>query len=411
MQDHGLTRAASISLRQLRLFEGVGRLKSIRRASDECNLSQPAVTQSLAKLETQLGATLLDRATSGSYLTELGTILHRRSTRFFHQIEEAIAELGGSSAAQAATVARRLTRSQLRSILLVTDHLSFADAARLQGLSAASLQRASHDLERNVGRQLYRRSASGVTGTPEGLVFARKIKLAMQEIEVGVREVDAAQGRAETRIVLGAMPTGGSVLLGSILDEFVDAYPQARVRITTSSSPEILNSLLSGDVDLVLGLIPAALGEELCARPLATTPYEIVGRRGHRLLNKGVVTVDDLASYDWVAGAPRSSRREAFDQIFQGRPGPRLPIETCSMPVIQHLLAASSRLTLMTSFERIYQGESLAVIPFQVPVAAPSIGLMTRKNWLPTSLHLCFVELLQRRLASAHVPHIVAQTG
>ena len=46
--------AVSVSLRHLKLFESVARLSSVRRASEECHLSQPAVTQAIAKLEEQI---------------------------------------------------------------------------------------------------------------------------------------------------------------------------------------------------------------------------------------------------------------------------------------------------------------------------------------------------------------------
>src|ERR1700730_3860545 len=71
--------AVSVSLRHLKLFESVARLSSVRRASEECHLSQPAVTQALAKLEAQIGVGLLERGASGSHLNELGAIFQRRT--------------------------------------------------------------------------------------------------------------------------------------------------------------------------------------------------------------------------------------------------------------------------------------------------------------------------------------------
>jgi DNA-binding transcriptional LysR family regulator len=82
------------SIRHLKVFDSVGRLHGVRRASDECHLSQPAVTQAVAKLEEQMGVTLFERRASGSYLNEFGTIFHRRTERLFSQIEQALVELG-----------------------------------------------------------------------------------------------------------------------------------------------------------------------------------------------------------------------------------------------------------------------------------------------------------------------------
>src|SRR5579859_3872124 len=104
--------AVAISLRHLRMFESVARLSSVRRASEECHLSQPAVTQALAKLEEQIGTSLLERGASGSYLNELGAIFQRRTERLFTQIERALLELG-VPACHAPTMASRITRSQI----------------------------------------------------------------------------------------------------------------------------------------------------------------------------------------------------------------------------------------------------------------------------------------------------------
>src|SRR3546814_3107588 len=115
-------RAHVLSFRQLRLFEAIGELRSVRRASEACSLSQPAVTQALAKMETQLGATLVDRRASGSYLNEFGEIFHGRVKRFFEQTEKAIIEIGAAVNTDAArAIMNRLTRSQLRMLVGVVE--------------------------------------------------------------------------------------------------------------------------------------------------------------------------------------------------------------------------------------------------------------------------------------------------
>ena len=47
--------AFSASIRHLKVFESVAQLHGVRKASEEFHLSQPAVTQAIAKLEKQLG--------------------------------------------------------------------------------------------------------------------------------------------------------------------------------------------------------------------------------------------------------------------------------------------------------------------------------------------------------------------
>lgn len=57
-------------------FEAVARAKSLKKASQELNLSAPAVTQSINKLEANLGVKLCIRSRGGFELTEAGKKLH-----------------------------------------------------------------------------------------------------------------------------------------------------------------------------------------------------------------------------------------------------------------------------------------------------------------------------------------------
>jgi DNA-binding transcriptional LysR family regulator len=396
----GSERAATISFRQLRLFEAIGDLKSVRRASEECSLSQPAVTQSLAKLEEQVGLELVDRRASGSYLNDYGELFHGRIKRFFDQTEEAIVELGVASApAGARAIVNRLTRSQVRMLIGTIEHGSFERASEALGISQASLQRAARDLEGNVRASLFYRTAAGMMVSPLGVRFGRKMKLALQEIEWGIEELDAARGGGSRHIVIGAMPFGGSVLLASVLDDFLRIHPHADVKVTNEGAAEMVKALHVGDVDLVIGLLPETPTSELVSEALAPTPYSIVARRGHPLTRKGQVTVEDLTAYDWIVGTSASSRRACFERIFAGSEAPQTRIATCALQVIRQLLARSDRLTLMTSYELQHEDDQLRAVSFGPILPVPSLGITTRANWLPTRLHQDFIDIVRAHVA------------
>jgi DNA-binding transcriptional LysR family regulator len=410
--EEGPDRADAISFRQLRLFEAIGDLKSVRRASEECSLSQPAVTQALAKMEARLGAELVDRRASGSYLNELGEVFHARVKRFFEQTEHAVADLApASKAISTRTIVNRLSRSQIRALIAAIEAGSFERAAEQLDISAASLQRAARDLEGNLHASLFYRTAAGMLVSPVGLRFGRQMKLAQQEIEWGIEEVDAARGASGRQIVIGAMPFGGSMLLASVLSEFLELHPRADVRVINENASEMASKLRSGDVDFVIGLLPELETCEVVREPLAQTPYSIVVRRGHPLTRKGRVTTDDLIAYDWVVGTEGSSRRACFEGLFVGRQGPKAQIATCALPVIRHLLAGSDRLTLMTSYELQHQDDALRAVPFGPIMPVPSIGLTMRANWLPTRLHTDFIEIVRAYVATPPVRALLREAS
>src|SRR5882724_7178649 len=399
-------RAFSTSIRHLKVFDSVGHLHGVRRASDECHLSQPAVTQAVAKLEEQLGVTLLERRASGSYLNEFGVVFHRRTQRLFAQFEQALLELGvPSHPIPVSRMASRISRSQIRSLISIVENGSFAQAARALGVSQTSLQRAARDLERTLRTPLYSQTASGIMATPAAAEFARKIKLALREIEWGIDEVEAARGNVGGEIVIGAMLLAGSEVIASVIDEFVSTYPNANVRMLNGNAEDMLRYLRTGDVDVVIGLIRSSASEGLAHQALAETPYVVVARHGHPLVDRANVTLDDLADYDWIVGTPGAARRIHFDKMFEGCRRPQARIATCSLPTIRLLLAQSNRLTLLTSYELLtYEEDALTAVPFGPIAPVPSIGLTMRESWLPTRLQVDFIDLIHRRIVGSLMP-------
>ncbi|MFZ0499956.1 MAG: LysR substrate-binding domain-containing protein [Steroidobacteraceae bacterium] len=398
-------REFSASIRHLKVFESVAHLQGFQRASEECHLSQPAVTQAIAKLEEQLGVSLLVRRASGSYLNEIGVVFHRRMQRLFAQMEQALTDLGvPNSPVPVSQLASRISRSQIRSLIAIAENGSFAQAARALDISQTSLQRSARDLERTLRTPLYLQTASGVVAAQSAVELACKLKLALREIDWGVDEVEAARGNIGGEIVVGAMLLTGSVVIASVINEFVSVYPNADVRIINGNTRDLLKELRAGDVDVVIGLLREQLSDGLLHRPLAETPYVIIGRHGHPLAEKEHVTLDDLASFDWVIGTPGSNRRSHFDRLFAGRQRPRARIETSSLPTIRLLLTQSDRLTLLTSYELMYEEDTLTAMRYGPIEPVPCIGLTTRENWLPTQLQTSFIELVQKRIVGSLMP-------
>jgi hypothetical protein len=121
-------------------------------------------------------------------------------------------------------------------------------------------------------------------------------------------------------------------------------------------------------------------------------------------MSKSRISLADLADYEWVIGTPGANRRTQFDSMFKGRLRPLSPVATCSLPIIRLLLSHSDRLTLLTSYELMYEEDALAAVPFGPIEPSPSIGLTMRENWLPTRLQGEITAFIKRRVIESLNP-------
>jgi LysR family transcriptional regulator of gallate degradation len=284
------------SLRQLRGFEAVARLKSFSGAAREVNLSQPALTQSVRALETRFAAHLLVRRHSGCFVTESGAILLPRIQRFFDHIRAALSELMLASASTGRqsvdAIVNKLTRPQFRSLIAISENPSLDAAARWLGISEPSLHRSARQLEHELRRSLLQRTTRGVTTTSQGSELARRFQVAQREIEYGTEEMQAARGVIVSRIAIGNIPHSATVVLSSAIQKLLATYPDTRVQVVDDHYEALLGDLRAGKLDVLFGVLRRpAWAIDTNEEYLFANPYTVVARRDHPLARLRRITL------------------------------------------------------------------------------------------------------------------------
>ena len=102
----------TISLKQLRYFAAVARLKHFARAAAHCNVTQPALSMQVRELETGLGVKLIERRPSGAKLTNTGCLIAERA----EAILAAVRDLGDVARHHDAILTGRLSLGVIPSI-------------------------------------------------------------------------------------------------------------------------------------------------------------------------------------------------------------------------------------------------------------------------------------------------------
>ena len=86
-----------MELLQFRYFLEAARYENLTRAADELHIAQPALSQSIMRLENELGVKLFDRRNHHVYLNDQGKLLRKRLIPLMESIDSLKDELWGIS--------------------------------------------------------------------------------------------------------------------------------------------------------------------------------------------------------------------------------------------------------------------------------------------------------------------------
>lgn len=390
------------NFRHLRVFAEVARRGSISMAADRIHLSQPAISQALAKLEENFGVKLFERRSDGMTPTEHGLLALARVERALELVEGGAREAARLSVRKGARAfanfEQLLTTPQLRALAAVSGARNFSLAARDAGVAQPTLHRAARDLERLSGIPLFIKSAAGIDLTASAKALAQAVKLAFAELNQAFDEIDAALGLAQGEIVIGAMPLPRTHLLPAAINALTRERPEVRLRVVEGPYNDLLHGLRHGDIDLLVGALrhPPPI-DDITQETLFVDPLAVVGRAGHPLAEKPAVSVEELASYPWAAPRDGTPTRDYFNKMFNGLTITGGLVETSSLVLIRGMLLGSDRLTLISAHQISHERDIGLLVPLAVDTSGGSrpIGITCRRDWKPTPVQQLFLDHLR----------------
>lgn len=371
-----------LNLRHLRAIVAIAEHGSISAAARAISITQPAITQGLARLEDHLGERLFDRRSDGVATTPAAAI-------FVPRAASALAHIRSS----------RVTMVQLHALIALARAGSYADASRATGLSQPSLHRAVNDLAIVLRRVLVDRRGKGVMLTEQGRRTARAFRLAEAELRAGLSELAGLRGHDSSRIIVGAMPLSRVRLLPATIAHFLSAHSNCRIDVVEGAFSELIEPLRDGEIDFMIGALRFPPPDGLDQNPLFEDRPAVIGRHHHPLAGKNP-DIKDLARYQWTVPPNETPLRENWNNWFarSGIEAPLVPVECGSVMTIRELLIATDYLTVLSPDQVRVELEAGWLIKIKdVPRwFHRTIGVTTRSGWRPTTLQQYFLDdLLQ----------------
>lgn len=284
---------------------------------------------------------------------------------------------------------------QFRDLLAVVHAGSLRGASRRLGIEQPVITRSIQSLEKELGQPLLERHSKGVTLTPAGERFVRRIESIQAEIRRAAEEVAQWNGEDTGEVSVGLSPLAAMTLLPPAIANFSKRHPGAVVKITNTLFAPVEQMLSEGVMDFWVGSIQAeAYSQKFSIHELLPHDRRVFARKGHPLL--AAKSLEELVEARWVR-PPMDDRSATQDleKMFRDRglPAPIVSVESSSTLVRLMTVANTNLLTLLPEMMMDLMPIQLYCAPLEhiPPITFDPICLVNRRGLplTPLAQNLC----------------------
>ena len=228
---------------------------------------------------------------------------------------------------------------------------SFSEAAGVLNYTQSAVSQAIATLEAEAGIPLLERDRRGVRPTNAGERLAEHAGRILSQLDAAEAELGAIAGIEGGELRMASFPTAGATLMPLAIAEFRSAHPEVSLGLVEGEPEELIPRLRAGEFDL--GLIfefegTGDLGPGLWSTPLFGDPMRLALPKGHRLVQKERISLEDLSDEAWVQTSEASACARHVVRICR-RAGfePRVSFESDDYLTVQGLVAAGVGVALI----------------------------------------------------------------
>lgn len=167
---------------------------------------------------------------------------------------------------------REISLDRLRTLVVIADMGSFAEAARQLNLAPATISLHVAELEARVGAALLLRNRSQVRPTALGETLLMRARRLLADADLALDEVRRQVEGLTGRVRLGASTGAIAHLLPQALEHLRQTHPGVDVQVQVLTSQASLTRLRDGTLDIGLVALPQVAGKGLRVTPWRRDP-------------------------------------------------------------------------------------------------------------------------------------------
>ena len=204
----------------------------------------------------------------------------------------------------------------LRYFVAVAKERNFGRAATMLGIAQPPLSAQIHDLERELGVELFDRRKRQIEITPAGAAYLTYVEQMLALVDEATEAARRAQRDDSEALSVGFFGSVayGRELLPMALARFAEKDPTVRITLHEMRTDEQLVALRQGRLDVAMALVPIKRDPSMIVIPLYTEKLVAVLPPGHPALAQSSVDLRQFAEDPFILfSANRSS--DLFETI------------------------------------------------------------------------------------------------
>ena len=288
-----------------------------------------------------------------------------------------------SSARLERWIARKFRLRHLELVAEVYDSRSILRASKRLSLTQPTVTKALQDVESTLGLKLFERTNRGIEPTEYGEIFARHAKVVLAQLRHAAEELESLRVGYSGKVSVGTLLAASASILPDAIALLKQERPAVAISVIVGTYDVLMPSLLAGDLDMVLGRLPAeGRNRALVYEEFYNEPICVVARRGHPLTRKRRLGLKELADAPWLLPLPETALRRQIERAFveAGAALPRNVIESVSILTNRVLLRKSDCVGVMPYHVALDDVEHglLAILPVKLKSIEGPVGVILR---------------------------------
>lgn len=280
---------------------------------------------------------------------------------------------------------RRVRLQQLRAVLAVARNQSLVKAAEELGLSQPAVTKILHEVEADLGVQLFVRTSRGTHPTRYGELLAEHAAGVFAQLTQVEREIHNARAGLAGEVRLGTLIAASASLVPQAVAQLQRTVPGIRVMLVEGTYARLVPALRRGELDMIAGRLPAyQYREGLLLESFYQERVCFAVRPAHPALALRRPTLEQLGGWPWIMPPPQTTLRQMLEAAFhdQNLPLPQSPCESLSVVGNRRLLLETDYIAAFPArvIEPDLRAGLLAELTLAEPLAFGPVGVALRRD-------------------------------